>query len=93
MRRGMRGRMAPGAGQCAVDNVEGIEKGTLATRARPDGTLQLTYRTHPIYRYAGDGSAESTSGHGLRDKWGEWALAKRSEDAADFDMNSPPSDH
>ena len=68
----------------AVDNVEGAEKGTLATRVRPDGTLQLTYRTQPLYRYAGDGSAHSTSGHGLKDKWGEWSLA---------DAGSAPESH
>ena len=61
--------------EAAVGNVDGIQQGTLANRTRADGTIQVTYEGQPLYRYAGDGSADSTSGHGVNDQWGEWKLA------------------
>ena len=73
----------------AVGNVAGIQAGLLGTRTRADGSLQATYDSQPLYRYAGDGSADSTSGDGVRDQWGEWHLAR--SDAADAATPAEPA--
>ena len=42
----------------------------VATVDRPDGGgLQLTYDGHPLYRYAGDHSADDANGEGVRGQW------------------------
>jgi predicted lipoprotein with Yx(FWY)xxD motif len=43
--------------------------GTLATFARPDGTLQVSVNGHPLYYYAPDTKAGDTTGQGLGGKW------------------------
>lgn len=77
----------------AIGSVPGIQAGALATRARADGSLQATYDGQPLYRYAGDGSPDSTSGDGVRDQWGEWHLARAqaASNAAPAEPASPPT--
>lgn len=41
---------------------------------RPDGSRQVTYRGHPLYRHAADATRGPTAGHGMQDEWGEWYL-------------------
>jgi predicted lipoprotein with Yx(FWY)xxD motif len=42
----------------------------VATVDRPDGGgLQLTYDGHPLYRYAGDHSADDANGQGVGGQW------------------------
>jgi predicted lipoprotein with Yx(FWY)xxD motif len=41
----------------------------VATVDRPDGGLQLTYDGHPLYRYAGDHSADDINGEGVGGQW------------------------
>jgi predicted lipoprotein with Yx(FWY)xxD motif len=42
----------------------------VATVDRPDGGgLQLTYDGHPLYRYAGDHSADDANGEGVGGQW------------------------
>jgi predicted lipoprotein with Yx(FWY)xxD motif len=42
----------------------------VATVKRPDGGgLQLTYDGHPLYRYAGDHSADDANGEGVGGQW------------------------
>jgi len=43
--------------------------GTLATFARPDGSMQVTYNGIPLYYYGGDGKAGDTTGQGFAGKW------------------------
>ncbi|MEA2622177.1 MAG: hypothetical protein QOH61_1087 [Chloroflexota bacterium] len=43
--------------------------GTLATFARDDGTMQVSYNTKPLYFFAGDSAAGQTNGDGVGGKW------------------------
>lgn len=52
--------------------VNGAKKSLLGTTRRADGRLQVTYRHHPLYRYAGDATARQVNGQGLDDFGGEW---------------------
>ena len=52
--------------------VGGARKALLGTTRRRDGRLQITYRGHPLYRFAGDTKAGETSGEGLTDFGGRW---------------------
>ena len=52
--------------------VAGAKASLLGTTRRADGRLQVTYRHHPLYRYAGDASKGMTGGQGLDDFGGKW---------------------
>ena len=43
--------------------------GTIATKTRPDGTLQVTYNGAPLYRYAPDKAPGDTNGQGVGGIW------------------------
>ena len=43
----------------------GIDAALVGTAARPEGTTQLTYNGHPLYRFAQDHKAGETNGQGL----------------------------
>jgi predicted lipoprotein with Yx(FWY)xxD motif len=45
-----------------------------ATTKRGDGTTQITYAGHPLYRYSGDANAGDTNGQGLNIDGGQWWL-------------------
>jgi predicted lipoprotein with Yx(FWY)xxD motif len=47
--------------------------GTIATFARADGSMQVTYNGKPLYTFAGDSKAGDTNGDGVG---GVWSLAK-----------------
>lgn len=71
----------------------GLDAGMVGVVTRPDGTTQVSYNGHPLYRYSGDSGIGSTAGHGVEDQWGHWYLitpaggevgaARTSSDAAD----------
>jgi predicted lipoprotein with Yx(FWY)xxD motif len=52
--------------------VAGAKASLLGTTRRADGRLQVTYRRHPLYRYAGDSQKGQTSGQGLDVSGGKW---------------------
>jgi predicted lipoprotein with Yx(FWY)xxD motif len=52
--------------------VAGARAPLLGTTRRADGRLQVTYRHHPLYRYAGDAKKGQTSGQGLNASGGKW---------------------
>jgi predicted lipoprotein with Yx(FWY)xxD motif len=52
---------APTAGEGAT--------GQLGTTTRDDGTDQVTYAGHPLYRYSGDAAPGETNGQGLGEMW------------------------
>jgi predicted lipoprotein with Yx(FWY)xxD motif len=41
----------------------------LGTSPRPDGSLQVTYKGHPLYYFKGDKAAGDTSGQGTAGTW------------------------
>jgi predicted lipoprotein with Yx(FWY)xxD motif len=45
--------------------------GSLATVKRPDGSVQVTYKGHPLYTFAQDQAAGQTNGQGIKDV-GTW---------------------
>jgi predicted lipoprotein with Yx(FWY)xxD motif len=50
----------------------GVKASLLGTTRRSNGRLQVTYRHHPLYRYAGDTSKGQMNGQSLDDFGGEW---------------------
>ena len=57
-------------GKPAVGN--GASGSLLATTTRPDGSTQVTYNGHPLYRYSGDQRSGDTKGEGLSTFGGSW---------------------
>ena len=52
----------------------GLQTNLVSSVQRPDGTRQVTYGNKPLYRYAGDTGLGRTTGHGVKDRWGQWHL-------------------
>src|SRR3954451_25496164 len=52
--------------------VRGAAAGKLGTTKRKDGTLQVTYKGHPLYLYVGDTRSGQTSGQNLDQFGAEW---------------------
>jgi predicted lipoprotein with Yx(FWY)xxD motif len=50
----------------------GLTASKLGTTKRSDGSTQVTYNGHPLYRYSGDQSAGDTNGQGLDFFGGKW---------------------
>ncbi|HET8818544.1 MAG TPA: hypothetical protein VFM73_03285 [Xanthomonadaceae bacterium] len=60
--------------QPSIDLGTDLDPTLLGTVERDDGTLQVTYAGHPLYRYAADTGANRIAGQGIDDQWGEWYL-------------------
>jgi predicted lipoprotein with Yx(FWY)xxD motif len=52
--------------------VAGVKASLLGRTRRAGGRMQVTYRHHPLYRYAGDTSKGQIGGQGLNDFGGYW---------------------
>jgi predicted lipoprotein with Yx(FWY)xxD motif len=52
----------------------GVKASLLGTTKRSDGGTQVTYRGHPLYRYAGDTKRGQTAGEGLEAFGAEWYI-------------------
>jgi predicted lipoprotein with Yx(FWY)xxD motif len=52
--------------------IAGAKASLLGRTRRADGRMQVTYRHHPLYRYAGDASKGQINGQGLSDFGGYW---------------------
>jgi predicted lipoprotein with Yx(FWY)xxD motif len=50
----------------------GVNASLLGTTKRKGGTLQVTFKGHPLYTYAGDKKPGQTAGEGFEKKW--WAV-------------------
>jgi predicted lipoprotein with Yx(FWY)xxD motif len=50
----------------------GAEASLVGMTTRADGTTQVTYNGHPVYRFSGDQSAGQTAGQGLTAFGGSW---------------------
>jgi predicted lipoprotein with Yx(FWY)xxD motif len=50
----------------------GAKASLLGTLRRSNGSMQVTYAGHPLYRFALDTKAGQTKGEGLDDFGGEW---------------------
>ena len=59
----------PGSAPVAGGGARGAE---LGVSTRPDGTKQVTYKGHPLYRFSGDMKPGQTGGEGLRAFGAEW---------------------
>jgi predicted lipoprotein with Yx(FWY)xxD motif len=47
----------------------GVDASKLGTISRPDGSTQVTYNGHPLYRYAADSAPGDTKGQGVGGNW------------------------
>jgi predicted lipoprotein with Yx(FWY)xxD motif len=50
----------------------GVKQSLIGTSRRRNGSHQVTYAGHPLYRYAGDTGPGQTNGAGLQDFGGGW---------------------
>ena len=50
----------------------GVDAAKLGTTKRSDGTLEVTYNGHPLYRYAPDTKAGDVTGQGLNQFGAPW---------------------
>jgi predicted lipoprotein with Yx(FWY)xxD motif len=48
---------------------DGVDGSLLGTAKQADGTVQVTYNGHLVYRYSGDAAAGDTNGEGISGVW------------------------
>jgi predicted lipoprotein with Yx(FWY)xxD motif len=66
-----------GSARTKLKNGPGLQ-GRLAVMRRANGTLQVTLRGLPLYRYSGDHARGQVAGHGLKSFGGTWHAAPAS---------------
>jgi predicted lipoprotein with Yx(FWY)xxD motif len=52
----------------------GVNAGDIGTLTRSDGSLQVTYKSHPLYYFSGDTAAGQTNGQGSTAFGAKWWL-------------------
>jgi predicted lipoprotein with Yx(FWY)xxD motif len=62
-----------------------VQSALVGSVQRSDGTRQVTYDGHPLYRYAGDGKAGQTRGQGLDQFGAGWYVVSPSGHKIDPD--------
>jgi predicted lipoprotein with Yx(FWY)xxD motif len=63
----------------------------LGTTRRSDGSRQVTYSGHPLYRFAGDTRSGQTGGQGLLDFGARWSVVSAPGEKVDRSVSSQPS--
>jgi predicted lipoprotein with Yx(FWY)xxD motif len=58
----------------------GVSASKLATTERSDGTTEVTYNGHPLYRFSGDGAPGQTSGQGSDGFGAKWYVLSAAGD-------------
>jgi predicted lipoprotein with Yx(FWY)xxD motif len=61
----------------------GVDAAKLGTTKRSDGTLEVTYNGHPLYRYAPDAKAGDVTGQGLNQFGAPWYVLAASGNKID----------
>jgi predicted lipoprotein with Yx(FWY)xxD motif len=61
----------------------GVDAAKLGTTKRSDGTLEVTYNGHPLYRYAPDTKAGDATGQGLNQFGAPWYVLAASGNKID----------
>ena len=90
------------AGGCALEwpplitrgkpTAAGTAQGSLlGTTRRSDGSRQVTYDGHPLYRFEGDTQPGQTGGQGLRDFGASWFVVSPAGEKVDRDNPSQPT--
>jgi predicted lipoprotein with Yx(FWY)xxD motif len=59
----------------------GLTASKLGTTKRSDGTTQVTYNGHPLYRFSGDQSAGDTNGQGINAFGARWYVVSAAGNA------------
>ncbi|TWT20675.1 hypothetical protein [Luteimonas wenzhouensis] len=57
----------------------GVDASAVGTLQGGDGRNHVTYGGEPLYRYAGDRGARTTTGDDVEDEWGRWRLVTLGE--------------
>ncbi|TWG91159.1 putative lipoprotein with Yx(FWY)xxD motif [Luteimonas sp. J16] len=57
-----------------------VDAADIGTLPGAGGRNHVTWRGHPLYRYAGDRGARTTTGDDVEDQWGRWRLATPGEE-------------
>jgi predicted lipoprotein with Yx(FWY)xxD motif len=60
---------ASGSGGAAASVGAGLDKAKVGSITRTDGTTQVTYAGHPLYRFSGDSQPGDTNGQGAGGVW------------------------
>lgn len=63
----------------------GAKRSLLGTVRRSDGTKQVTFAGHPVYRFSGDSKRGQTTGEGLTDFGASWYAVSPSGKKIDRD--------